>query len=326
MCDKPVSPRALSRVLFTSLLVAQIVVAIPIAAAHGVVLSAGIYTGGADWADAAFQFDGVGAIECGGAATSSIRESATAWVVGSTDTIVTAAHVFFGPKSSRRADSITSPDRCVFILYDHQNRVRDIVGIRYGLSRWTDRLLRDDISHDVAVLKLERQTKVTSLPAAKVSRALFKPLIALIAFHGEMGGERRARATSGRLFLFPSNQLLSQPGQARVTKPGRLFATSADSTPGSSGGMYYDPQEKVALGLHLGWLCDEGTARYPPACINYGIRFDRTILAMIASAMRDEPNPDFVIDGNETGARTDVAAGGARQIPGYYRSPETRIP
>jgi len=71
---------------------------------------------------------------------------------------------------------------------------------------------------------------------------------------------------------------------------GRMFATSADSTPGSSGGMYYDPGRKAAVGIHVGSVCAHAQARFDPeSCFNYGLRFDAKIIRMIASVAADVP-------------------------------------
>ncbi len=67
-----------------------------------------------------------------------------------------------------------------------------------------------------------------------------------------------------------------------------MFLTSAGSTAGSSGGMYFDQQSGAAIGLHIGWVCDtaDGHSRYDPAsCFNYGLRFDRETVALAPLAI-----------------------------------------
>ena len=97
---------------------------------------------------------------------------ATGWVVGSADTVITAAHLLF-KHAARGADAeVINPDRCVFVLFDADQRVRQIVRIRYGLSPWRNQHQRDDSSFDVAVLKLERPARVDHVPAVKISNAM----------------------------------------------------------------------------------------------------------------------------------------------------------
>ena len=250
----------------------------------------------------ATRFDTVGQIQCHDPANPSVAKTATGWIVGSADTVVTAAHLFFqrSRADGRDADTL-SPSRCTFRLYDGQGALRDVIGFRYGLSEWADARYRYDSSHDVAVLKLYRRVAVRSLPAVKILGGLSMPMVKLAAFH--TGSLRREHPwlTSGRPQPFPASVMVDHVDDMRISDTRRMLAASVDSTSGSSGGMYFDPAQNAAIGIHVGSLCAEGRTHHDPtSCFNYGLRFDAKILKMIDSVATDNPPMAQVIipDGN----------------------------
>jgi len=239
------------------------------------------------------RFDGVGKIQCAGEHYQNRIDVGTGWIVGSADTVVTAAHLFFPRLGRESAASMSTidPKLCRFALYDSDRNIREVARIRYAVSPWSDIRLRNDSSHDVAVLKLDRAVAVTNVPAVKISNPMFNSSIELVAFHTEMVDSERALVTTGELVNFPLAPLPSERDGARISNASRLFAASADSTPGSSGGMYYNERQQVAVGVHIGSLCAEGRHAYDPtACFNYGLRFNRKIVAMIASVAANQPH------------------------------------
>ena len=87
-----------------------------------------------------------------------------------------------------------------------------------------------------------------------------------------------------------------------------MLATSADSTPGSSGGMYYDPDQKAAVGIHVGSLCGYAEARYDPdRCFNYGLRFDAKLMRMIESVAADSPPAEQLVQPSPEDAPVRIA-------------------
>lgn len=246
------------------------------------------------------RFEGVGRIECHDPAKRGRSYRATGWLAGSADTVMTAAHIFF-PRSRPNGGraNIVNPGDCIFILYDGDQKVREVANIRYGLSPWAKTRFRGDSSHDVAVLKLERAVSVDNIPPVKTSAAVEKPSIDLIAFHTGFRDTQCAWITRGTQQAFPPSQLRYDASDLRITSATRLFTTSADSTPSSSGGMYYDERLRAAVGLHLGAMCDRVRPRYDPeGCFNYGLRFDAAIVAMVEAVVRDEAHdsPLSIID------------------------------
>ncbi|WP_296620695.1 serine protease [Rhizorhabdus sp.] len=250
----------------------------------------------------ATRFDTVGQIQCHDPANPGVAKTATGWIVGSADTVVTAAHLFFQrSRAGGRDADILSPNRCTFILYDGQGALRDVIGFRYGLSEWVDGRHRYDGSYDVAVLKLDRRASVRSIPAVKIVSHISTPMVKLAAFHGGPLRQEHPWLTSGRTQPFPASIMVDHFDDMRISDTRRMLAASADSTPGSSGGMYFDPAQNAAIGIHVGSLCAEGRTRHDPtSCFNYGLRFDAKILKMIDSVATDNPPMAQVIipDGN----------------------------
>lgn len=278
-----------SRSALFSFLIAAIAWSAPSAA---VLLAGGSQSGQFNWSnELATRFDTVGEIRCHDPANPSVARTATGWIVGSTDTVVTAAHLFFQRSRAGARDTTTlSPAQCTFRLYDGRGALRDVIGFRYGLSEWADVRRRYDSSYDVAVLKLDRRAAVRSVPAIKILSHLSTPTVKLAAFHGGPLRRDHPWLTSGQAKLFPSDVVVDHIDDMRISDTRRMLAASADSTPGSSGGMYFDPARNAAIGIHVGSLCAEGQTRYNRAnCFNYGLRFDAKLLRMIDSVVTDRP-------------------------------------
>ena len=244
------------------------------------------------------RFDGVGRIECRDPERSDILHVATGWVLGSAGTVVTAAHLFFHDASAAAsAARILDPGQCRFVLFDQNQHVRETASIRYVVSPWSEARFRSDSSYDIAVLKLDHQVKVGAIPIAKPSAGVEKPSVDLVAFHTGINAAQHAWVTRGQFHAFPVSQLRNGPSEMRITVAPRLFSTSADSTPGSSGGMYYDERLGAAVGLHVGALCDETHPSYDQdRCFNYGLRFDKAIVALVDTVAQDRPEAKLVLN------------------------------
>jgi V8-like Glu-specific endopeptidase len=276
-----------------SVLLSPLIVAIAWAAASSAMpLTSGPQSDRFNWSnELATRFDTVGEIQCHDPSTPGITRTATGWVVGSTDTVVTAAHLFFQQPVAGATDATTlSPRQCTFRLYDGRGALRDVIGFRYGLSEWANARHRYDSSYDVAVLKLDRRAAVRSVPAVKIVSQLSTPIVKLAAFHGGALRREHPWLTSGQTKLFPSYVMADHGDDMRISDTRRMLAASVDSTPGSSGGMYFDPARNAAIGIHVGSLCANGETRdVPVSCFNYGLRFDAKILKMIDSVVTDTP-------------------------------------
>lgn len=264
--------------------------------------------------------EGLGRIECRGPGPIGTTVQATGWVADAADTVMTAAHTFFRTSREGRRTLAFDPSNCRFVLYNPDLTVRQSARIRYAISPWADPALRGDSSHDFAVLKLERSLRVSHVPAITGS-ARIDPDVELVAFQTGVLQDRRARITLGETRRFPALLGNDRVEGARITSAARLFSTSADSSPGSSGGLYYDSRTGAVFGLHLGSVCDVTGRRAfydPDRCFNYGLRLDRRIRAAIAAVVRDEP-PYPMLIGPEaprtTMAMLTVAAGGHPSTP-----------
>lgn len=239
------------------------------------------------------SFDGVGQIQCRSSGNRATISLTTGWVMGGADTVVTAAHSFYKTSESGHFGYGTlDPGRCLFVLYDRDQNVREIATVRYAVSPWADMRRRNDSSYDFAVLKLDRSLQVKRIPAVRAAKFSSQATAQLIAFHADSAGSQQTRITHGIVRPFPISQLRYDPQETRITSAARMFASSADSTPGSSGGMYYDSRRDAAFGLHVGSLCETSrpTASYDPdGCFNYGLRFDAAMVTLINAVVRDRP-------------------------------------
>lgn len=242
--------------------------------------------GGAESRAAPGTFEAVGRLECrAGGGRARVRD-ATGWILTAADTVITAAHSLYVDGAA------IDPRNCVFHLLHSDGSVRETGRVRYVRSPWADARRRNDSAYDVAVLKLDRP-----MAAARIAVVAARPGgrgVQLVSFPAD-AVDGRARISSGVTRPFPFGLARDGAGGMRVTDPSRLFASSADSAAGSSGGMYYAPDERAAVGLHVGYVCAGRD------CFNVGLRFGADVLAMIAGVAAD--------DGADDGARLASAEG-----------------
>jgi hypothetical protein len=243
--------------------------------------------------DQVARLDGVGRIECLQPGGRGISHDSTGWVMGSADTVITAAHEFF-PASSSDGDRslILDPRACIFVLFNPDQSIRQVANIRYAISPWAEGRFRYDSSYDVAILKLEAPVKVKMIPAVRAPQTCPRSSVELLSFQTGVPQADRAHITRGAILPFPVRQLRGRRGESRITDASRLFSTSANSTAGSSGGMYYLGQWQAAIGLHIGVICDTSRPHVdfdPVDCFNFGLYFDGAILALVESVVADRP-------------------------------------
>jgi hypothetical protein len=255
------------------------------------------------------RFDGIGRIECLEPNARGVSHNSTGWVMAAPDIVITAAHTFYMPSSATEGGSpkILDPQSCIFVVFNSDQSIRQIVNIRYGLSPWSARKHRGDSSYDIAILKLDQPVKVTSIPSVRAPQSCPRTSVDLLSFQTGVAKAELARRTSGVILPFPREQLRRENDDARITDASRLFSTSASSSAGSSGGMYYLDQWQAAIGVHIGFVCDALKAPRdfdPVNCFNYGLYFDGAILTMVDAVAHDKPDPRQVIrpDERESGA------------------------
>jgi hypothetical protein len=276
--------RILARLSSLALLAASCIASLP---AQAAVLGTDDRNGASAFMTEAQQsrFEGVGRIEClDGRGVTAV---ATGWVVASADTVMTAAHSFFLQDRKGEWTLTLDPRNCMFVLYNADRSVREFAHVAYGLSPWADASLRGDSSNDFAVLKLDRTLRVTNIPTLSGAARANAP-VQLIAFQSGVSQGHRARVTRGESRQFPA-MAQTDLDRARVSSSARLFSTSASSSSGSSGGLYYDGHTGSIVGMHLGSMCDTAVSRpvYDPArCFNVGLRFDRKIRAFVDAIVR----------------------------------------
>lgn len=229
--------------------------------------------GGAESRAAPGAFEAVGRLECRAAGGRARVRDATGWILGAADTAITAAHSLYADGAA------IDPRHCAFRLLNPDGSVRETARVRYVRSPWADARHRNDSAYDVAVLKLDRRMAAAGIVAVAAARPARG--VQLVSFPAD-AADGRARISSGETRPFPYGLARDGASGMRVTDPSRLFASSADSAAGSSGGMYYAPGAHAAVGLHVGYVCAGRD------CFNVGLRFDADVLAMIAEVAADD--------------------------------------
>ncbi|ATE66448.1 trypsin-like peptidase domain-containing protein [Rhizorhabdus dicambivorans] len=217
--------------------------------------------------------DGVGRLVCAAPGGRAAVEDGSGWVVGAADTVVTAAHILFP------AGGPVDPRACTFRLYGPDGSVRAAARVAYARSPWSDTARRDDSAQDVAVLKLDRPMPVTPIALAARARGGAVQPVRLLSFPA--GGGDGPSATTGEARAFPLGPVRDAAGGLHVSDPGRLFASSAASAPGSSGGLYL-ARGGAVVGLHVGRMCSGDE------CFGFGLRFDAAVTAMVAMVAADD--------------------------------------
>ncbi|SDC89067.1 hypothetical protein SAMN05444678_106230 [Sphingomonas sp. YR710] len=255
------------------------------------------------------RFDGLGRVECLEPNTRGISHNSTGWIMAAPDTVITAAHAFYMTSSATEGGSpkILDPHGCIFVVFNSDQSIRQIVNIRYGVSPWSARKNRGDSSYDIAIIKLDRPVKVTSIPSARAPQSCPRASVDLLSFQTGVAKAELARRTSGVILPFPREQLRRDSDGTRISNASRLFSTSASSSAGSSGGMYYLDQWQAAIGVHVGFVCDAAKPQRdfdPVSCFNYGLYFNDAILAMVDAVAHDKPDSRQIIrqDQQEAGA------------------------
>lgn len=241
------------------------------------------------------RFDGLGRIECLEPNARGVSHNSTGWIMAVPDTVITAAHAFYMPSSAMegRSQKVLDPQSCIFVVFNSDQSIRQIVNIRYGVSPLSVRRNRGDSSYDVAILKLDRPVKVTSIPPVRTPHGCPRTSVNLLSFQTGVANAELARRTSGVILPFPREQLRREGAGTRITNASRLFSTSASSSAGSSGGMYYLDQWQAAIGVHIGYVCNAVKAQRdfdPVSCFNYGLYFDDAMLAMVNAVAHDKPD------------------------------------
>lgn len=248
-------------------------------------------------------FDSIGRIECVDPAFPGITHIASAWLIGSNQTAITVAHAFFKmPAPPFRQVAMQLPIKeCIFVLFNRDETVRDIFTMDYVLSPWADSRHRFDSSFDIAVLRLNRPAEGAVLPQVRLTRFQARKTVSLLAFRADIRESQILHDSHGLMDRFPRAQLrvslLDAEGPS-ISDDSTLFATSANAEAGSSGGMYFDERLGAAIGLHLGYLCDQPRpiSRYRPAeCFNYGRYFTPDVIAMVQGVVEERPDISLLV-------------------------------
>jgi len=234
----------------------------------------------------------VGLVACLDPYRRGIRHVATGWLVGSSDTVITAAHAFYkGDDGVTVRTGRLDPARCVFSFSDPAGRTWDIINIRYGVSEWAKG--KRDQSSDVAVVKLERRPLRPVRPPRLAGLHHLESDVRLVAFHMAGRAADRPLVTQGQIHGFPYRRSCSAGFCVHIRS--RMFISCAPSDAGSSGGLYLDDQG-AAVGLHLGFYCGDSDSVFSRnSCFNYGVFLDAKIRTLIAQVNADVIDPDYLI-------------------------------
>jgi hypothetical protein len=234
----------------------------------------------------------VGQVECLEPNGSGRSHNTTGWLAGSADTVITAAHAFFVPPDPQRdgGELRLDPKSCLFVTFNADQSLRDVIPIRYAVSDWSDHKRMHDANHDVAVIKLDRPLALRGALPIRVEANGHGTQVMLIAFQSGVRAQQIPRMTQGQASQLPRSYAYIDP-YGRMTRAGtKLFASSADSSAGSSGGVYIDTDDHAAIGIHIGKVCSEGEAAFKDeTCLNFGLYFDAHILDQIHDVVSDRP-------------------------------------
>ena len=247
------------------------------------------------------KFSGLGAIECpypGEPPTSTRRYVSTGWLAEGSDTVVTVSHAFYKAASPPQMATETHfpPITCGFVTYDRWGKLRDSVPIAYARVKWDDPLYHSDRTDDQAVVKLARRPShaIRWLPLGD-GKDLNDSNIMLVSFSNDVPDPTRPRKSRGKIFKMPLNGVHDRGGTHgyRLLDNRRIFATSVDSSYGSSGGLYIDDTGAI-IGLHRGCVMKDGSCRpsnfdLSGPSYNAGIYIDRTFYDEIRLTAENSP-------------------------------------
>lgn len=218
---------------------------------------------------------GIGRIECpkrsGGIAIS------TAFHVGSYDTMATTAHSF--DTSEEKFD----PKKCSVAFYDQDGQELERVGIVYAESRWSKPRMKGDITQDIAIIKLARESR-TPQYRFPYRYSGFEELkdtpVAVAGFHGDVQYHQIIRRTQGRVSLYERGgpiELAARAAGINLSNLSNLIVGDYDSNHGTSGSPIFNTKGE-AIGINTGAYfipAKEGSAEFSKADnFNRGIRFD----------------------------------------------------
>lgn len=249
------------------------------------------------------SFDSIGRIECADPQAPRRKLVTTGWLIGNNQTVVTAAHAFYRQPSQRPSAPpiVIDPHECIFVLFQRDQRVRAIFGIRYALSPWADPARRGDISHDVAIARLNRPAIGAAIPFARTASGFRGTKITLYAYRSTIHETQLLHESHGVIERFSDKRAriaLARRQGLRISDPSVLLVSSANTMSGSSGGMYFHPAWDAAIGIHLGHLCSSHSRKAtfnPRNCFNYGRFFSREMFEWVDGVGADKPFRSYLI-------------------------------
>ncbi len=248
-------------------------------------------------------FDSIGRIECPDPASPGNWFSTTGWLIGSNQTLITAAHAFYrAPATARRGPPvILDPRTCRFILFGRDQKPRSNFAIRYAISPWADPRQRYDVSYDVAIARLSRPVTGAVIPVARPAHDVAGSSISLYAFHASRTEARLLHESQGIIGRFGGDRerlALARHFGLRISHPDLLLLASANTMQGASGGMYFSQTWQAAIGIHLGHLCQSyrGPGSFNArSCFNYGKFISPEVLRLVAGVRIDRPDRPYLI-------------------------------
>ena len=247
-------------------------------------------------------FDSIGRIECHDPASSRHWVNATGWLIGDSQTIITAAHVFYrgGDSFRQRASRPLDPRSCVFLLFDREQKTRGSYAIVQAVSPWADRRKRDDVSYDFAIARLDRPVIGAVVPRTRSARER-AGTTRLYALRSGRGEARMLHESEGVIERFANDRerlVVTRRFGLRISHPQLLLLTSANTMHGSSGGMYYASGSGTAIGIHLGHLCASyrGAGSFNSlSCFNYGRFISGGVLRLVEGVKAGRPHRPYLI-------------------------------
>ncbi|MGK2872736.1 MAG: trypsin-like peptidase domain-containing protein [Alphaproteobacteria bacterium] len=222
------------------------------------------------------RFSGIGRTEC--PTSRSTTYISTAFHVGSYGTMVTTAHSFVDPVTNAKIP----PNTCRVAFYNYDGTLRETVAISYVKSRWDEPGKFGDTSNDLAIIKLEGDSKTPSdMPYAIVpDRLTTSTRVSVIGFSLDIAGKTVIKRVYGAAIQPRNTEIIKAAALSAnepLNNPENTAITSYDSKHGTSGSPVLDSRGDI-IGVHQGSQGTNGAEYNQTNSYNRAVIFDKRFI------------------------------------------------
>jgi hypothetical protein len=180
-----------------------------------------------------FSFSGIGALVC---SVDGRRRTATAFLVGAFDIVVTVAHPFV------ERGLWAKPEDCVYTTTDSFGQVRERLPVAYIETQWqTEPDSFGDVTKDFAVIRLATPSQYAqrTMPLAKFAE---RPAnVVMVGFNADVDSMTAKLKARGHVYERQATLQISTPGG---------FAHDLDASGIAHGAPIIDEHSGVIIGVH----------------------------------------------------------------------------